>query len=233
MFSTMMGLALIALVIFYLPETRTQPPSKARVRTIIRDIWRSYGRLLRVPRFTAYMLLPGFVSGTFFANATASAFLARETLGIPTEIYGLWFLFLPAGFMAGNFMSGRIGNRATTTFMTVGGSILNFGVVLAMWGALSTMGLSMLAIMAPGFMLGIAQGMCLPYAQAGAMQVDPSLAGSASGAVVFSQLFFAGLAQLMMGFVADGTWQPLIAIMLAFAIAAMIAAIVAARSRTG
>jgi MFS transporter, DHA1 family, multidrug resistance protein len=216
-----------------LPETCTKPPSAAPVRTIIRAIWRSYGRLLRVPRFTAYMLLPGFVSGTFFANATASAFLARETLGVPTEIYGLWFLFLPAGFLAGNFMSGRIGNRATITFMTVAGSILNFGIVLAMWGNLSMAGLSMPAMMIPGFMLGIAQGMCLPYAQAGAMQVDRSLAGSASGAVVFSQLFFAGLAQLMMGFVADGSWQPMIAIMLAFAVAAMIAAIVAARSRPG
>jgi DHA1 family bicyclomycin/chloramphenicol resistance-like MFS transporter len=231
MFSAMIGLALIILVIFYLPETRTKPPSKAPVGRIIRDIGRSYGQLLRVPRFTAYMLLPGLVSGTFFANATASAFLARETLGVSTETYGIWFLLLPAGFMAGNFMSGRIGNRASITFMTVTGSILNVGVVLAMWGNLSMAGLSMLAIMLPGFMLGIAQGMCLPYAQAGAMQVNPSLAGSASGAVVFSQLFFAGLAQLLMGFVADGSWQPVITIMLAFSIAAMIAAIVAARSR--
>jgi hypothetical protein len=73
--------------------------------------------------------------------------------------------------------------------------------------------------------------MCLPYAQAGAMQVNPSLAGSASGAVVFSQLFCAGMGELTIGLLADGTLLPVIAVMLVFAVGAMTAAIVAARSQ--
>ena len=89
----------------------------------------------------------------------------------------------------------------------------------------------MLLMMIPGFLFGVAQGMCLPYAQAGAMQVDPSLAGSASGAVVFFQLFCAGMGELAVGLLADGTLLPVIIVMLGFALAALTAAIVAARSQ--
>ena len=71
----------------------------------------------------------------------------------------------------------------------------------------------------------------MPYAQAGAMQVNPALAGSASGAVVFCQLFFAGAAEQTVGTLANGTLYPVIIVMLGFSSAAVIAAIVAARSQ--
>jgi DHA1 family bicyclomycin/chloramphenicol resistance-like MFS transporter len=231
---TAAGLILIAMVAFLLPETHHPDRRPETARAVVGRILRSYGHLLRVPRFAAYAVLPGFLSGTFFSLAVASSFLARETLGIPTEEYGLWFLFLPAGFLAGNFMSGRIGNRASITFMTMGGSALNLLIVLAMAAGFWLWGFhSMLLLMVPGFMLGIAQGMCLPYAQAGAMQVNPSLAGSASGAVVFSQLFFAGVGELTVGLLADGTLAPVLAVMLGFALAGIAAAVVAALNQPG
>ena len=81
--------------------------------------------------------------------------------------------------------------------------------------------------MVPGALLGFAQGMCMPYAQTGAMQVNPSLAGSASGAVVFCQLFFAGIAEQSVGFLADQTLLPVLYVMVFLAISAVCAAIFA------
>ena len=46
----------------------------------------------------------------------------------------------------------------------------------------------------------------MPYAQAGAMAVDTELAGSASGAVVFSQFFWPAALQQLTALLADGTW---------------------------
>jgi hypothetical protein len=43
----------------------------------------------------------------------------------------------------------------------------------------------------------------MPYAQAGAMAVDPELAGSASGAVVFSQFFWPAALQQLTGLLAE------------------------------
>src|SRR5690606_9882041 len=124
------GLLLIAMVLFLLPETHNPDRQPDRAGAIIGRIPRNCGLLLRVPRLAAYAVMPGFLSGTFFALATASSFLARENLGVSTEAYGLWFLFLPGGFLFGTFMSGRIGNRASIGFMTTGGTLLNVLVVL-------------------------------------------------------------------------------------------------------
>ena len=85
--------------------------------------------------------------------------------------------------------------------------------------------------MVPGALLGFAQGMCMPYAQTGAMQVNPSLAGSASGAVVFSQLFFAGVAEQSVGFLADQTLLPVTFVMMFFATSAVCIAVFAEYSQ--
>ena len=56
----------------------------------------------------------------------------------------------------------------------------------------------------------MAQGLSLPYAQAGAMATVPALAGTAAGIGVFVQNFLgAGFAQ-MYGFLSDGTPIPMI-----------------------
>ena len=186
---------------------------------------------MQVPRFNAYALIPGCLSGAFFSFATAWSFLARESLGISTQEYGVWFLFLPAGFMFGNLMSGRIGNRASVTFMTIGGALLNLLMLIGLWMSHEIWGLSIWLMAIPGFMLGIAQGMCMPYSQMGAMQVNPALAGSASGAVVFCQLFFSGAGEQTVGWIADGTLYPVMTVMFGFSIAAIVAAIVAAMTQ--
>jgi DHA1 family bicyclomycin/chloramphenicol resistance-like MFS transporter len=229
---TVVGLSLIALIALRLPETHHGERQNDKVGAVVGGIFRNYGQLIRVPRFNAYALMPGCLSGAFFSLATASSFLARESLGISTQEFGLWFLFLPAGFMAGNLVSGRIGNRASITFMTVGGSLLNLLVIIALWISHEIWGLSMWLMVIPGFMLGIAQGMCMPYSQSGAMQVNPALAGSASGAVVFCQLLFAGIGEQTVGLIADGTLYPVMKVMLGFGIAAIIAAIVGAATRS-
>jgi DHA1 family bicyclomycin/chloramphenicol resistance-like MFS transporter len=56
----------------------------------------------------------------------------------------------------------------------------------------------------------LAQGLALPFAQAGAMATIPRLAGTAAGIGVFTQnIFGAGFAQIY-GIVADGTPLPMI-----------------------
>jgi DHA1 family bicyclomycin/chloramphenicol resistance-like MFS transporter len=229
---TVIGLALIALIGLKLPETHHPSGRHAGVSAVARGIFRNYGQLMRVPRFDAYALIPGCLSGAFFSFATAWSFLARETLGMSTQEFGLWFLFLPGGFMFGNLMSGQIGNRASISFMTIGGSLLNFLIIVAIGVCHEIWGLSIWLMAIPGFMLGIAQGMCMPYSQSGAMQVNPALAGSASGAVVFCQLFFAGAGEQTVGIFADGTLYPVMKVMMGFALVAVLAAMVAAATQS-
>jgi hypothetical protein len=56
------------------------------------------------------------------------------------------------------------------------------------------------------------------------MAVDSELAGSASGAVVFSQFFWPAALQQLTGVLADGTWVPMAAVHFAAVSAALLAA---------
>jgi DHA1 family bicyclomycin/chloramphenicol resistance-like MFS transporter len=218
------GLLVILAVTFAVPETR------ARNLAGPRGIIGGYRSLLRRPRFVGFMLEPGLLSGAFYTHATAASFLAAEHLGADAAKIGLWFFAFPVGFMAGSFISGRIGAGRSIEFMTILGGLVGVanGALLAGW--LYFGGVSMAALYIPGIFVSLAQGLSMPYAQAGAMAVDAELAGSASGAVVFSQLFWPAALQQLTGLLADGTWVPMAAVHFAAVTAALLAAWMAARA---
>lgn len=218
------GLAVIFAVAFAVPETRRD--NLARPRGIIAG----YRSLLRRPRFVGFVLEPGLLSGAFYTHATAASFLAAEHLGADAATIGLWFFAFPIGFMTGSFISGRIGASRSIEFMTILGGLVGVanGVLLAGW--LYFGGISMAALYIPGIFVSLAQGLSMPYAQAGAMAVDAELAGSASGAVVFSQFFWPAALQQLTGLLADGTWVPMAAVHFAAVTAALTAAWMAARA---
>jgi DHA1 family bicyclomycin/chloramphenicol resistance-like MFS transporter len=177
------------------------------------------------------MLQPGLMSAAFYTQATAAAFLAAEHLGAGAAGIGVWFFAFPIGFMAGSFISGRIGANRSIEFMTILGGVIGVanGALLAGW--LYFGGVSMAALYIPGFFVSLAQGLSMPYAQAGAMAVDTELAGSASGAVVFSQFFWPAALQQLTGLLADGTWVPMATVHFAAVAGALLAAWMAVRSK--
>jgi len=218
------GLVVILAVTFAVPETR------ARGAAAPRGVFAGYKSLLKRRRFVGFMLQPGLSSAAFFTQATAASFLAAEHLGADAADIGLWFFAFPVGFMAGSFISGRIGGNRSIEFMTILGGVIGVanGALLAGW--LYFGGVSMAALYLPGMFVSLAQGLSMPYAQAGAMAVDTELAGSASGAVVFSQLFWPAALQQLTGLLADGTWVPMATVHFAAVTGALFAAWMATRA---
>jgi DHA1 family bicyclomycin/chloramphenicol resistance-like MFS transporter len=132
--------------------------------------------------------------------------------------------------MAGSFISGRIGANRSIEFMTILGGVIGVanGALLAGW--LYCGGVSMAGLYIPGIFVGLAQGLAMPYAQAGAMAVDTELAGSAAGAVVFSQFFRPSALQQLTGLLADGTWVPMATVHFIAMTAALLAGCMAVRT---
>lgn len=219
------GLLVILAVIFAVPETR------ARGAAAPHGVFAGYRSLLRQPRFLGFMLQPGLQSGAFFTQATAVSFLAAEHLGADAARIGLWFFAFPIGFMTGSFISGRIGARRSIEFMTILGGVIGVANAALLVAWLHFGGISMAALYIPGIFVSLAQGLSMPYAQAGAMAVDARLAGSASGAVVFSQFFWPAALQQLTGLLADGTWVPMASVHFAAVTGALLAAITAARAK--
>ena len=87
----------------------------------------------------------------------------------------------PFGFLFGNFITSRIGNRIADETMVLAGSLLAFAAVTAQSGLLLSGEVTPLTLFAPGFFITMGQGLSLSYAQAGAMATNPKLAGTAAG----------------------------------------------------
>jgi len=195
-----------------LGETRQAAPP--RRSSILRD----YRALFADLRFSAFVLQSAFCSGTFFAIVAASPFLMQDQLGRSATEYGFYFFLYPAGYCIGNLVSSRVTGRVAIETMVLAGSLINLAA-LASQAALVLGGrLSPLVIFVPGFFITFAQGLALPNAQAGAMQVKPDLAGTAAGIGVFCQMIAAALFAQIYGWAANGTPLPMIATATAAAI---------------
>jgi DHA1 family bicyclomycin/chloramphenicol resistance-like MFS transporter len=208
------GFALIAgsaiAVTAYVSMYETHPPASRTASS--ESVSRSYAALFSRLRFNAFVLHSGLITGAFMVMATASASLMTDLLHRPATEFGLYFLLFPGGFFAGNFISIRIGQRVAGETMILAGSVLAL-VTVAVQAYVLTHGVVLpLAFFLPGTFITMAQGIAMPYAQAGAMNEIPRYAGTASGVGVFMQNFWAAVFAQFYGVLADGTPLPMVGI---------------------
>ena len=200
------AISLTAYIVMY--ETHPLASRKAGAESMARSYLALFSRL----RFNACVLQSGFNTGAFMVMATASASLMTELLHRPGTEFGLYFWLFPAGFFAGNFISTRIGGRASTETMMLAGSVMALTTVLVQAFVLTHSAVVPLALFLPGTFITMAQGISMPYAQAGAMNEIPRFAGTAAGVGVFTQNFCAAFFAQLYGMFADGSPMPMVAI---------------------
>jgi DHA1 family bicyclomycin/chloramphenicol resistance-like MFS transporter len=206
-FGFSLALGAVIAVIAYLAVFESRPPSPDnRAKG---SVLRNYAALFRHLRFTAFVLQSGFVTGTFLATATAASSLLKDLLHRPSTEFGIYFLLFPFGFLTGNFITSRIGNRAANETMVLIGSLLLVVAVAVQSSLLLSGHVTPLTLFAPGFFITMAQGLSLSYAQAGAMATNRTLAGTAAGVGVFMQNFLGAAFAQLYGLLADGTPVPL------------------------
>jgi DHA1 family bicyclomycin/chloramphenicol resistance-like MFS transporter len=199
------GFAMLLAAHFIVRETGA-PTEKAGGQPLLS----SFLQLLAHTRFCALVCQTACSTGTFMVIATASSMLMKETLHRPATEFGLYFSMVPLGFVTGSVIASRIGNRASVENMILIAASIAVAAAAAQSSLLLSGHLNPLVLFLPGSFMTLAQGLSLPYAQAGAMGTIPKLAGTAAGIGVFVQNFFgAGFAQAY-GMLADGTPVPMI-----------------------
>ena len=204
-FAVLVGSIVAAGAYFVIYETRPATVSGA----VNRNIFRDYRLLFANPRFAAFVLQSGFSTGAFITIASGSSVLMKEFLDRPATEFGAYFVMFPAGFLCGNFITTRLGGRVATEHMVLAGSTLVVSTVAVQSAFLLSGHVSPLVIFVPGFFITLAQGISLPYAQAGAMGTVPHLAGTAAGVGVFCQHFCGAFFAQLFGLLSDGTPGPM------------------------
>lgn len=177
------------------------------------NIWSGLGKgglqLLRRPAFLAYVMQSAFAISTFFAFISGAPYFMIDILGRSATEYGLLFMVVSAGFMLGNFTTARLGKRFGLDYLISAGSLLSFFGTVCILGLMMAGHWTPAALFGPMIVVAFANGLSIANAQAGAISVEPDLAGTASGIAGFAQMSTAALVSQAVGMLQDGTPIPM------------------------
>jgi len=193
-----------------LPETLEESMPFEGVVSMLK----TFGLLLSSSAFRGYAFCVAFVSVVFFSFISAAPEIMVSVLGRPPTEYGYYFVMIPLGFMAGNYVARHAGSsRDIDELINTGGAIALSGIAAAI--LLQLVGLHHpLALFVPIAVAVFGNGITLPNAQAAAINEFPKMAGSASGLTGFLQMFLSAIAAQGVALIFNGTVYPLLILML-------------------
>jgi DHA1 family bicyclomycin/chloramphenicol resistance-like MFS transporter len=204
------GVLLLLATWLHLSETRPAATASA----LRRGFMPGAGKLLRHPQFIGFTLHGTGSFAAFFAFLAGAPYVVQQVMGEPATAYGLWFVINAFGFMMGNLTAARLSAWFGLERMIV------VGTALVILGVGATLGLMLnghwapWALFVPMMVTAYGQGLGMPNAQAGALSVDPNLAGTASGLAGFIQMAVASAVAQMVGVMQNGTPYPMLVVML-------------------
>ena len=206
----LVGVLLLAATVLALPETR---PAATAARTG-GGMFDGAGKLVRHPHFLGYALHATGSFSAFFAFLAGAPYVVQKVMGEPATVYGLWFIANAFGFMMGNLTAARLSAWFGLDRMIAVGTVL---VLAGVATTIAVMGAGLwtpAALFVPMIATAYGQGLGMPNAQAGALSVDPNLAGTASGLAGFLQMAVASAVAQLVGMIQNGTPYPTLVVML-------------------
>ena len=228
-FCSIAGAIVMLWVMLVLPETLTPGGGSNGFFGLLRG----YRDLLRSPAFCGYAFQTAFTSGMFFAFIAGAPFVVVTVLGLPPSSYGLWFVVVSAGYLAGNFLTGRFSVRfGIDRMIAAGATIALLGI--AAQAAIGWLGLlSLPAIFLPMAIVALSNGLTLPNGTAGAVSVNPRAAGAAAGLSGALQMLTGAAAAVLVGYGQDRdpSQYPMIWTMMGSGVLAVLSFLVATRFR--
>jgi len=190
----LLGVVNLTLVWRRLPESRS-----SAVRGNTGQLARDYARLLTSRRFLGYMLGGGCATTSIYAFIASAPFIFAHQLGRPEHEVGLYLTALVSGMWMGNALCSRVLGRVPLVRILMLGNSLSLAccgllLVLALAGAAS-----MPAVLLLMFLFSLGSGSCSPAALTLALNVNPTVAGSASGLYGSAQMAVGALCTALAG----------------------------------
>lgn len=185
----------------------------------IREVFNGFPILIGNRFFVGYTLALAFTTGSFFLLIGGAPYVVVEAMGRSPTVYGAYFVANGAGYMLGNFISGRYGQRlgserliALGVGLSLVSVLLELPFVLFDWWTPATLFL-------PLSLNAVGNGLSIPGGMASALSVRPDLAGTAAGLAGATQLSVGALASLVVGYTVP-LWPPSLVVLMLFSAAA-------------
>ena len=196
-----LGAIVLAAAWRFLPETHVTRNNAGTGMGLISGA----ARLFALPRFRGYTLVLAFTSAVFFAFLGGAPHIMMDVLKRTPMEYGAWFVTISAGYMLGNFVSGRFTRRLGIDRMIMTGCAITTAGGLLCFAAAITGMLSPATLFLPMCLAALGNGLTIPNGTAGAISVDPRLTGAAAGWSGFSQMACGAAASQLVGSL-QGHW---------------------------
>ena len=214
-FGLLVGVAVLAL----LHETHHE----RRVSSGVADMIGGFVHLLRMRRFRGYSFQVAFTTASFFSFLGGASYVTVELMGLEPEDYAFGFVAVSGSYMVGNFVAGRITARVGSDRMITIGTVLSMVAGFVLLGVTLAGGLSYTLFFLLGGAMSVGNGFSMPNGFAGAVSVDPSRAGSASGLSGALQMGTGAVLMTVVGVTLAESALPVVAMMLTGAILAWLA----------
>lgn len=199
-----LGLGILAWMFWSLPETLAEDAERPNWNQWMRN----YRVLLRSSPFIGYTLVFGFVQGCFFSFLAVGADVFEAQLGIGEQRFGFLWGMMAFTYVGGALLAGRLYGRFKSRqimdlaiLLVVVGGLMAFGMV---WCG----GVSLLTLLLPMGVLMLVAGSVSPGAVAGAVNLFPHMAGTASGLSSAMGIVVGGCFTVLGGFVYRGDYLP-------------------------
>lgn len=206
-----------------LPDTL---PPERRVRRSIGDVFGGYLTIVANRRYVSYALSSGFCTSGMFAYLAGMPFIYIDLLKVPGWLFGPLFAVNVGAMIVMNLVNARLAPRVGPDRMlrigiTICASMAVLLVIAGFAGLKGPLGVASFAI--PNFFMIGAAGMCSANAASGAISQFRDRAGAA--AALFSTMVygFGSLAAGLVGVFADGTARPMVLVICACTVLAVIA----------
>ena len=178
-----LGLTVTLMVYYVLPSV---PPKQNQLKGV-GSVVRAYATLLRSPVFIGFAFQGAFAPGAFMAFMAVGPYLTVTILDRTATEFGIYFGLVTLLFMGANYVGGRLSHPIGLERMVIIGAIVATVFSIAGLSLYLTTGLTFFVMFATQTMSSIGNGLAMPNSQAGALNVNPELAGTASGGAAFVQ----------------------------------------------
>jgi DHA1 family bicyclomycin/chloramphenicol resistance-like MFS transporter len=180
-FSMILGTLSWLIVIFKLPETGTRHELK------LGRVLNHYLAVIKSPGYLSFALSTAVIACGFYLFIGSAPYLVAEQLQGSSADYGVWFLWVSIGFMAGSFVAGKISKQQGIAAMIKYGHLLSglgaLIMVIALYSDFTYIGL-----FAPMALYTFGRGFSQPNSQSAAISTTSLGPGTASGMIGFLQL---------------------------------------------
>ncbi len=155
--------------------------SASPTKSSLAQQWRETRTLVQSPEFWGFALSIAFGVSAFYTFISGIPALAEPLFSLPPTELGFYMGTITAGYMLGNYLSGRYATRVPL------GRLILLGRIIAVLGLATSLiifaaGYGNLYVLIAGTLCaGLGNGMSIPASNASALSVHPQLTGTAAG----------------------------------------------------